>query len=93
MIIDFIGNYKNNFLIPIALSGNRSYNKDTIRRYLQEGNKMIPGSSTIHFDEISKKRNLLTQSNTANFNDVRLIKDSYLQLKYKLGRNTRFNGF
>lgn len=85
VIIDFIGNYKNNFLIPIALSGDRSYNKDTIRRYLQEGNKMIPGSSTIHFDEISKKR-IYDSIDTANFNDVRLIKDSYLQLKYKLGR-------
>lgn len=85
VIIDFIGNYKNNFLIPIALSGDRSYNKDTIRRYLQEGNRIIPGSSTIHFDEISKKR-IYESIDTANFNDVRLIKDSYLQLKYKLGR-------
>ncbi|WP_270460911.1 DEAD/DEAH box helicase [Faecalitalea cylindroides] len=85
VIIDFIGNYKNNFLIPVALSGDRSYNKDTIRRYLQEGNRIIPGSSTIHFDEISKKR-IYESIDTANFNDVRLIKDSYLQLKYKLGR-------
>lgn len=85
VVIDFIGNYKNNFLIPIALSGDRSYNKDTIRRYLQEGNKIIPGSSTIHFDSISKKR-IYESIDTANFNDVRLIKDSYLQLKYKLGR-------
>ena len=85
VVIDFIGNYKNNFLIPIALSGDRSYNKDTIRRYLQEGNKIIPGSSTIHFDSISKKK-IYESIDTANFNDVRLIKDSYLQLKYKLGR-------
>ena len=28
VILDFIGNYKNNFMIPIALSGDRSYNKD-----------------------------------------------------------------
>ncbi|NLY80785.1 MAG: DEAD/DEAH box helicase family protein, partial [Lysinibacillus sp.] len=27
-IIDFIGNYKNNYLIPIALSGDQSMNKD-----------------------------------------------------------------
>ena len=26
VILDFIGNYKNNFMIPIALSGDRSYN-------------------------------------------------------------------
>ena len=85
VIIDFIGNYKNNFLIPLALSGDRSYNKDTVRRYLQEGTKIIPGSSTIHFDQISKKR-IYESIDSANFNDVRLIKESYTQLKYKLGR-------
>ena len=25
VILDFIGNYKNNFMIPVALSGDRSY--------------------------------------------------------------------
>ena len=53
VILDFIGNYKNNFMIPIALSGDRSYNKDNVRRYIMEGNRIIPGSSTIHFDETS----------------------------------------
>lgn len=52
VILDFIGNYKNNFMIPIALSGDRSYNKDNIRRYLREGGRVIPGASTIHFDSI-----------------------------------------
>lgn len=58
VILDFIGNYKNNFMIPIALSGDRSYNKDNIRRYVLEGERIIPGSSTIHFDEISKNKSL-----------------------------------
>ena len=31
VILDFIGNYMNNFMIPIALSGDRSYNKDAIQ--------------------------------------------------------------
>ena len=55
VILDFIGNYKNNFMIPIALSGDRSYDKDNIRRYLMEGNKVIPGASSISFDEVSKR--------------------------------------
>ena len=37
VILDFIGNYNNNFMIPIALSGDRTYNKDNIRRYIMEG--------------------------------------------------------
>lgn len=44
VILDFIGNYTNNFMIPIALSGDRSYNKDSIRRYVSEGTRVIPGN-------------------------------------------------
>ena len=55
VILDFIGNYNNNFMIPIALFGDRSYNKDNIRRYLREGSRVIPGASTIHFDSIRRK--------------------------------------
>ena len=58
VILDFIGNYMNNFMIPIALSGDRSYNKDAMRRYIREGARVIPGSSTIHFDEISKRESM-----------------------------------
>lgn len=85
VILDFIGNYTNNFLIPIALSGDRSYNKDTIRRFVREGSKVIPGSSSIHFDEISRKR-IYASIDTARTNDLKLIKESYQQLKFKLGR-------
>ncbi|MGF7145138.1 superfamily II DNA or RNA helicase [Anaerotaenia torta] len=84
VILDFIGNYNNNFMIPIALSGDRTYNKDNIRRYLLEGERIIPGSSTIHFDEISKKR-IFSSIDTANFGDIRLIKENYTNLKNKLG--------
>lgn len=42
VILDFIGNYNNNFMIPIALSGDRTYNKDNIRRYIMEGGRVIP---------------------------------------------------
>lgn len=77
--------YTNNFMIPLALYGDRSYNKDTIRRCVMEGARVIPGSSTIHFDEISKKR-IFQSIDAANFNDTKLIRESYQQLKFKLGR-------
>ncbi|MBR2754191.1 MAG: DEAD/DEAH box helicase [Lachnospiraceae bacterium] len=85
VVLDFIGNYLNNFMIPIALSGDHSYNKDNVRRYLMEGSRIIPGASTIHFDEISKKR-IFAAIDTANFSAIQLIKENYKNLKYKLGR-------
>ena len=92
VILDFIGNYKNNFMIPIALSGDRSYNKDNIRRYLMEGGRVIPGASTIHFDEISRKR-IFAAVDNANFSDIKLIKENYTNLKNKLGRIPRLRDF
>lgn len=85
VILDFIGNYMNNFMIPIALSGDRSYNKDAMRRYIREGARVIPGSSTIHFDEISKKR-IYASIDTARTNDMKLLRESYRTLKCKLGK-------
>ena len=85
VILDFIGNYKNNFMIPIALSGDKSYDKDKIRKYLMEGNKIIPGASSINFDEISKKR-IYESINNSSFSKVALFKEKYNNLKYKLGR-------
>jgi len=85
MILDFIGNYSNNYMIPIALSGDRTYNKDNIRRYVRQGVKALEGASTIHFDEISRKR-IYESIDSANFSEMKLIKECYKNLKYKLGR-------
>ena len=85
VILDFIGNYANNFMIPIALSGDRTYNKDNIRRYVTEGERVIPGASTVHFDEISRKK-IFSSIDNANFSDIKLIKENYANLKNKIGR-------
>ncbi len=92
VILDFIGNYANNYMIPIALSGDRSYNKDNMRRCVADGARVIPGSSSIHFDEISRKR-IYASIDSANVNDIKLIKESYIQLKYKLGRIPELSDF
>lgn len=84
VILDFIGNYMNNFMIPIALSGDRSYNKDTIRRYVRESARIIPGSSSVHFDEISKKR--IFQSIDKASTTKKMLTEKYQALKYRLGR-------
>ena len=85
VVLDFIGNYKNNFMIPIALSGDRTYDKDIIRKYLMEGNRIIPGASSISFDEISKKR-IYEAIDNAKFSKISLFKEKYQNLKFRLGR-------
>ncbi|PIH04973.1 DUF3427 domain-containing protein [Clostridium combesii] len=92
VIIDFVGNYNSNFLIPIALSGDKTFNKDTIRKYVMEGTRVIPGCSTINFDEISKKK-IFESIDLANFNNIKLIKESYFNLKQKIGRIPSLSDF
>lgn len=92
VVLDFIGNYNNNFMIPIALSGDRTYNKDNIRRYIMEGGRVIPGASTVHFDEVSRKR-IFASVDNANFSDIKLIKENYTNLKNKLGHIPRLHDF
>ena len=85
VILDFIGNYQNNFMIPIALSGDISYNKDNIRHYVAEGNRFIFGSSTIHFDKVARQK-IYQAIDSAKLSDTALLKNEYLQLKQKLGK-------
>lgn len=91
-VIDFIGNYANNYLIPIALYGDTSYNKDSLRKLLKEGSRMIPGASTINFDKITKERifRSIDSSNMQLFAD---LKRDYNLLKYKLGRTPMMMDF
>lgn len=84
-VIDFIGNYVNNYLIPIALYGDTSYNKDSLRKLITEGSRMIPGASTINFDEITKER-IFQSIDSANMQLYSDLKNDYNLLKYKLGK-------
>jgi len=83
-VIDFIGNYKNNFMVPIALYGDESYNKDTLRRLLARESCFIPGSSTVSFDRVAKER-IYQAIDTANLQTKKDLLKDYNLLKYKLG--------
>lgn len=80
-VIDFIGNYENNYLIPIALYGDTSYNKDSLRKLITEGSRMIPGSSTINFDEITKEK-IFKSIDSANMQLFSDLKKDYNLLKF-----------
>lgn len=84
VVLDFIGNYNNNFMIPIALSGDKTYNADTIRKYIISGNSTIPGASTVHFDEVAKDRIFKSIDRIKGMKSI--IRESYFTLKNRLGR-------
>lgn len=92
VIIDFIGNYNNNYMIPIALSGDRTGNKDNIRRSLFDGNNYISGASTIYFDEISKQK-IYRSIDTARLNETKKLRMEYENFKNKIGRIPTLSDF
>ena len=71
-------------MIRVALSGDRSYNKDAIRRYVSSGTRLIPGCSSIHFDEIARER-VYESIDRAKTGDARLLREAYELLKYRVG--------
>ncbi|GAF08792.1 DNA/RNA helicase of DEAD/DEAH box family [Paenibacillus pini JCM 16418] len=90
-IIDFIGNYKNNYLIPIALSGDKSLNKDTIRRMMKD-TSYINGVSTINFEEIAREQIYKSITNN-NLTELRKLKEAYHELKNRMGHRPTMHDF
>ena len=81
VVIDFIGNYANNFLIPIALYGNTG-DRDRARKNLQ---RQSIGLSSISFDPIARER-VLRSLDTVDWSDMKRLTEQYRQLRYELGR-------
>lgn len=84
-VIDFIGNYEKNYLVPIALYGDTSYNKDRLRRLIAGGSSLIPGTSSVNFDKITRER-IYQSIDTAKLQIKKDLVNDYRLLKYKLGR-------
>lgn len=82
-VIDFIGNYNNNYMLPIALYGDRSYRKERLR-HIMHGN-FIPGASTVHFEDIVKEKIFESLNNSSIYN-MGELKNSYDLVKFKIGR-------
>ncbi|MFC5630760.1 MULTISPECIES: DUF3427 domain-containing protein [Streptococcus] len=90
-IIDFIGNYRNNYLIPVALFGDQSMNKDNYRREVREAN-LISGLTTINFEEVARKQIFDSITNTS-LSSMKILRDSYIDLENKLGRQPFLKDF
>lgn len=91
-VIDFIGNYANNFMIPIALYGDNRYDKEGLRRNILGENMFIPGASTVSFDEVSRER-IFKAISDANLSSKKLLKEEFELLKYELGRAPKMMDF
>lgn len=89
-VIDFIGNYKNNYLIPVALTGDQSRTREGIREHVETG--QIEGLSTINFELVAKKRILKQLRGKKNLFTLEIKKD-YQELKRRLNKTPLITDF
>lgn len=87
IVIDFIGNYTNNFLVPIALFGDSSLNKDSLRKKMIEAQDVgaVSGLSSINFDAVAKERIFQSIAST-RLDSLKNLKQSFRDLHTRLGR-------
>lgn len=78
-VIDFIGNYANNFLIPVALYGRKGNPHKNI------ASRTSIGLSSISFDRISRER-ILKALDTADWSNMKRLSEEYRQIRFQIGR-------
>ncbi len=85
-VLDFIGNHKKSFLIPIALSGSKYYDRDSLKVQVSNDFEDIPGCTNIKLDRIIKEQ-ILNQLDSVNFNNMEYLRKEYFEFKKVLGGN------
>lgn len=86
VVIDFIGNYATNFLVPIALFGDESLNRESLREKLNETIEAgaLPGLSSVSFDEVARDRVLRSIAETT-LDSLANLRTAMLAMKNRVG--------
>nr|WP_241732259.1 DEAD/DEAH box helicase [Galbitalea soli] len=94
VVIDFIGNYANNYLIPVALFGDDSLNRESIRRSLiaAEERGVVAGLSSVQFDRIAQAR-ILRSLHGASLDSFPNLKVAIETIRNRVGRMPRLLDF
>lgn len=94
VVIDFIGNYANNFLIPVALFEDESLNKESLRQNLigAEEVGVVAGLSSVRFDKLAEARVLSSISQT-KLDDMPKLRAALMAMRDRVGRTPRLRDF
>jgi len=86
VVIDVIGNYANNFLIPVALFGDESLNRESLRERLNEtvDAGALPGLSSVSFDEVSRAR-ILASIVSTKLDSMSNLKTALVAMSNRVG--------
>lgn len=83
LVLDLIGNYKNNFLLPAIISQSKITTKTALKNLLFA--KWQLGLATINFEPIAAERILNSIDNT-KIESLTALKQAFLEVKAKIGK-------
>ena len=89
-VIDFIGNYQHNYMIPLALNQDNSRSKDQARREVK-----VPTNfdvSTINFTKVAEEQ-ILASLDKVKLDSMRELRQAYHDLTNQLGRTPLLDDF
>lgn len=94
VVIDFIGNYANNYMIPIALFGDESLNKESLKEKLiaTEQAGVMAGLSSIRFDKIAQQR-VLESIRTTPLDSIQKLRGAMQAMQNRVGQAPRLFDF
>lgn len=94
IVLDFIANYANNYMIPMALFGDNSLSKDSLKQNLIAAEEVgvLPGLASVRFDRIAQER-ILKAISTAKLDSMRNLKVAIETLRDRLGRVPNLTDF
>lgn len=86
-VLDFIGNYQNSYMVPLALSGEggrRNFDKAALKRAVSNEFADLPAGCYVELDEVAKER-ILTKLDSIRLDKINYLKQLYAQFKRDLG--------
>lgn len=85
-VLDFIGNYRNSFVVPLALAGETasSFDKESLKDKVEAEFSDLPGECYVDLDAVTKQR-IIQKLDAIRVNSAEWLKLLYHQFKRDLG--------
>lgn len=94
-VLDFIGNYQNSYMVPLALSGEadrRNLDKQALKRAVQQEFADLPAGCYVDLDEVAKRK-IIEKLDSIRLDRPEYLKQLYRQFKRELGSSPTLMDF
>jgi superfamily II DNA or RNA helicase/HKD family nuclease len=94
-VLDFIGNYQNSFMVPMALAGEtgrRELDKDFLKKAISNEFADLPDGCYVELDEVAKA-SIISKLESIRIDKIEYLKKIYLQFKREVGASPTLMDF